>query len=206
MRLTMKLCHPLMFLLSFSVSVVVFAENKKAENTKTKEPKETSKAIGSKNTMTMQDKAESVRLTDDYVHRWVRLPTAKGTSISGGTVNIGPVEGYIDVFIFLSSWNIPSQQYIKKFKELEEQFSYLKTRFVYIFTHETMADAEGFVKEYKLKNAVLAGHDINKAYHNPTVPSVYIGDRNGWLLNRYLEFKDEDFKTLKEFLITITVM
>ena len=92
---------------------------------------------------------------------------------------------------------------IKSFKELEEKHSELM-KFIYVFSHDLLQDSKGFAKAYNLNQGVLAYHELLKTFHNPELPSVYISDRDGWLIDRYIKVKIDDFEKIDKLLTLIT--
>lgn len=104
------------------------------------------------------------------------------------------------VILFLASWSEPCQQIIEDYQKLEKRFERLPIDFVYVFAHDTKEDAEGFMQEFKMKDAVLANRDALKAFKNPKLPTVYVGDRRGFLTTRYVAIGGKDLRDLDEFL------
>ena len=85
--------------------------------------------------------------------------------------------------------------------ELEHRYTKLYTKFVFIFAHDTKQDALAFVKEYKIESAaVLANHYILKTFHNPTPPTIYIGDRHGWMTARYIKLEQAQIPEVDKIL------
>ncbi|MFW7378837.1 MAG: TlpA family protein disulfide reductase [Oligoflexus sp.] len=112
-----------------------------------------------------------------------------------------PEKGFAQVVIFIASWCLPCQQLMPEFKKLEKDFSSKFTRVVYVFAHDTQADAEGFKQHHKIgDNAMMGTPQILKDFHQPELPSVYIGDRHKWLVMRKLNTKWEDLKEVERFL------
>lgn len=154
----------------------------------------------------MTKKAKGFTRTSDYVHTWVKFPVAQGQSLSGGTKLMATRKGYITVVIFLASWNVKSQELISKFKDLEKKFQGLDVETIYIYTHDTLPDAQAFSLEYGLGTGMLAGHEINFEFHNPKIPSIYISDRHGWLANRFIDLDADKIKAVDAYLEKITVL
>ena len=136
---------------------------------------------------------------------WKKFPGLAGKSIfSEELVQVHPEPGQATVVIFVASWCERCQRLIGAFEGLRERYKDLPVRVVYVFSHDTLADAQGFAKEYKLKGqAVLSNHDILKSFHNPPLPSIYVGDRHGWLFKRFL---DSDAKEIEETGRLLTMM
>lgn len=141
-------------------------------------------------------------ISTEYVHDWQSFPTMTGQKVgSRSKLSVKPKEGEAIVAIFLASWCLPCQGLIKDIKSLEEKFQNRHTRFVYVFSHDTAADAFGFQKTYKLsENAMLADVALMKDFHQPQLPSIYVADRRTWLVWRALGLKRKDLAELDQFL------
>ncbi len=152
------------------------------------------------------EEAELPYATQNYVHRWIKFPFFKGKSINGGTINVTPQKGFNIVVFFVASWSVGSQDLIDYFKKIEAHYSNLNTRFVYIFVHDTLKDAQGFAKEHGIEEAMLADHTILKKFHNPPPPAIYVADNRGWITTRFLDAKKDDTRSLNYFLKYMTAL
>ena len=104
------------------------------------------------------------------------------------------------VAIFIASWCLPCQVLIGDIKELEKKYELRHTRFIYIFAHDTRKDAEGFRETYQIgKNALTADVQMMKDFHQPELPSIYVSDRQKWVVWRSVGLKREDIAELDEF-------
>lgn len=141
-------------------------------------------------------------ITNNYVHHWIQMPPLAGKNIDTGEATvITPEKGQPTVLIFLASWCLPCQKLTRSFEALRAKYAPRSTRFVYVFTHDTRADALAFAKDHKLKgDRLLASRESLKAYHEPELPTVYVGDRAGWLVERYVNVAPEGLKDLDGFL------
>lgn len=137
-----------------------------------------------------------------YIHNWVGMPSFVAPSLPqpGEQITVAHRYGRVLVLIFIASWCEPCQELMPAIKTIVQRYENLNTDFVYVFAHDTPQDAEGFMKEYKLPSGVLASYEALKAYHNPPLPSVYVGDRQGWLATRFLATRLEDLDKLNEYL------
>ncbi len=141
-------------------------------------------------------------ITSRYVHSWYNFPVISGKKI-GDTerLTFKPQRGYATVAIFLASWCIPCQVLIRNIIELQEKYEKRHTTFVYIFAHDTEADAAGFVKAYQIKGYnILANVELMNNFHQPDLPTIYLGDRYGWLTWRKLSVQQKDIIELDRFL------
>ena len=161
-------------------------------------------AAEKKETTVKSSEADSFIETKNYVHNWVKLPEIAGHNLAGDLIKQGPKRGVLDIVIFIASWCIQCQQLIDYIQDLENKYLKKNTRFTYIFSHDLKSDALGFSKAFKIKSAIIASHEILKAYHNPELPSIYIGDRHGWLLARYLKATPKELKKVDEVISYLT--
>lgn len=148
----------------------------------------------------MVKKAESRTITDDYVHHWISFPSGSGQSIAGGENTLKAKKGYITVVFFIASWDIKSQELLHRLQKLEQLYQDLATNFVYVFSHDTYDDAVAFAKDAGLSNGLIAGHELHKNFHHPKIPSIYVGDRAGWLTARFLDVTLKDIDELDLYL------
>ena len=140
--------------------------------------------------------------TNRYLHSWLSFPKIAMTRLSDERRYTYSIErGQALVTMFLASWCLPCQQIIRDTLELENKYHNRHTRFLYVFAHDTLADAQGFQKAYKLgDNAGLAEGKLLDTFHQPELPSFYVGDRNGWMTLRRLAATKKDLIEIDEFL------
>lgn len=148
------------------------------------------------------------KLPGGYVHNWTPFPTLEAKGIfSEELLQIPPEKGYASVVIFVASWCERCQRLIGRFEQMRSNFKDLPVRLVYVFSHDTLADAQGFAKEHKVAGQGLMGsHEVLKGFHNPPLPSIYIGDRRGWLLQRYLDADVKDIVETERILKLMTAI
>jgi thiol-disulfide isomerase/thioredoxin len=115
--------------------------------------------------------------------------------------------GRATMVFFVASWCESCQQLMPQIKIVANKFARSYTDVIYVFAHDTKADAAGFAKEHKLAGRLLlANHEILKAFKNPTLPSVYIGDRYNYIANRYIKFTTTDLESLNEYMTKLTLL
>lgn len=143
--------------------------------------------------------------TRTYVHQWLRMPQFTAVDItSGDAITVAPRKGRALVVVFLASWCEPCQEIVPQLAAVERHFAAINVDFVYVFAHDSKDDARGFMQEFKLRGGLIANHETLKAYHNPELPSVYVGDRHTWLAARYLNLDQAKLQNLQGFLQKIT--
>jgi thiol-disulfide isomerase/thioredoxin len=140
--------------------------------------------------------------SDTYVHKWLAFPAISGAGLpqADGQREVAPQPGRLTVLLFLASWCEPCQQLVPKFRQVEKRYARLPVDFHYLFVHDTLEDAGGFMKEFGIARGVLGNNDILKTFHNPDLPSIYVGDRHGWLMKRYIKAGPDAVVELDELL------
>ena len=148
--------------------------------------------------------AESFIPTNDYVHHWIPMPPLKGHSLTGKPMAMNLKKGTVNLILFISSWSIPSQEIILELLALTEQFKDKALEFMYVFTHDLPQDAAEFSKDYNIKKAMIASSELLEFYHNPSLPTIYLSDRNGWILSRFIKPTSQDLKKVSEIIKSLT--
>jgi len=145
-------------------------------------------------------------ISDNYVHEWLRFPSIEGESIfADRLISHKPRHGRSTVLIFLSSWCIPCQNLMPEFMELYQRHSQIYSDILFIFTSDTPKDAQGFAREYNLNApAIIANADILSKFNQPESPTIFIGDRWGWMTKRLRKMNRESIKEADEFLTLIS--
>lgn len=149
--------------------------------------------------------AAKTEASEHYVHHWVALPTFSAARLPDNEMtSVSPKPGRMLIVIFLASWCEPCQHLLPEFRRLEKRFARLSTDFVYLFAHDTLQDATGFMREFGLNSAYLAGREVLKTYHNPELPTIYVGDRRGWLTARFTKTNPKSLNELERLLQKLT--
>jgi thiol-disulfide isomerase/thioredoxin len=112
----------------------------------------------------------------------------------------------MSVLIFVASWCEPCQQLVPLLKPVVARYRQLDADFMFVFAHDTRDDALGFSKEYGIQPSILATDEALKAYKNPDLPTIYVGDRRGFMATRYKLAKAADVEALDAFLRTQTAL
>ena len=122
-------------------------------------------------------------------------------------LNFKPERGRAVMIFFVASWCEPCQVLMMEFKQLARKYANTNTDIYFVFSHDTKDDASGFVKEYQLpQKSLMANTDILTVFKNPELPSVYIGDRWGYLADRFLKIKKPDIDRIDQSLSQITAL
>ncbi len=209
--------HPFVVMLGLSLTPLARAEGEAKSEAKEGEAKGEAKPEakaenkdeakeGEGKLPAVTSEADSLEATTNYVNKWIPMPAFAATELLGaqsqGTVE--PRKGRAQVVLFLASWCEPCQQLMADYLRVQKKYQHLNTDFVFIFSHDTKDDAEGFMKEYGITNGYLASHEVLKLFHNPDLPAIYVADRHGWMATRLLKAGTKDVATLEELLRPIT--
>ena len=155
----------------------------------------------SKKPVDPKNNPQSYTPSNHYVHDWEAVKPIVGDRIGvAGNLEFQPRLGHMSVLVFLAPWNEPSQNMMRDLQKLEKQYAPLHTEFVYIFAHTTPEDAEGFYRHFNLSRAMMANDDILKTYNVDHLPTIYVGDKNGWLTRHHIETTLADIKSLGDYL------
>lgn len=152
-----------------------------------------------------QKQRELYEPSTKYRNSWIKIPGITGRNVfDDDRYEFKPERGVANVVFFLASWCEPCQKITPEMVALERKYKNLPVKFVYVFTSDTLQDAQGFAKEYKVTSGVMATHEVLRDYHGPELPTIYVGDRHNWLAKRTLKADDDSVKELDQFLALIT--
>lgn len=85
--------------------------------------------------------------------------------------------------------------------EMEKRFSDRAVDFIYMFSHDTTGDIGGFIKEYKVNGiSMKVNLNVTSDFHQAQLPTVFVADRNNWLVMRFSDIKLKDLDVLSEYL------
>ena len=89
--------------------------------------------------------------------------------------------------------------------ELYKRHSRIYSDVLFIFTSDTPQDAQGFAKEYNLDApAIMANSEILAKFNQPESPTIFIGDRWGWMTKRLRNLTRQSIKEADQFLLALT--
>lgn len=137
-----------------------------------------------------------------YVQKWISFPELKLKDLSSAEpLQKTAAKGRIQLVVFIASWCIPCQQIIDDLNRLDTKHKTKYTDLIYVFAHDTQADAQGFAKFHKIEDkAFLGTAKMLENFHQPELPSVYASDRYGWLAFRKLNIRETDIVELEDFI------
>jgi|GEM_PF-1300685 len=140
-----------------------------------------------------------MELTDGYVHEWIPFPPFNAIALPGGDkFSYKPARGEMTVVFLVATWCAPCVKMMPDILRMQARTARLPVRYINIFTHDTKQDATGFMKEHGMKSGVLATHEVLATFKNPELPAIYVGDRNSFMLMRYLKASPQDLAEVEE--------
>jgi len=144
--------------------------------------------------------ADSFIVSNSYVHNWIKLPVLTGNSIRGEKKEQRSIFGIVDVIIFVASYCVPCQQLTGYIRDLEQKYEDQNVRFTWVFAQDLAENARGFAEKYRIEKALVADDRILKAWKNPELPSLFVGDRYGWLLALFPSATPREIKEVDRIL------
>jgi thiol-disulfide isomerase/thioredoxin len=140
-----------------------------------------------------------MELTDGYVHEWIPFPAFGAIALPGGDkFAYKPARGEMTVVFMVATWCAPCVKMMPEILRMQARTARLPVRYINVFTHDTKQDATGFMKEHGMKSGVLATHEVLATFKNPELPAIYVGDRNSFMLMRYLKASPADLAEVEE--------
>jgi thiol-disulfide isomerase/thioredoxin len=138
----------------------------------------------------------------------LEFPSFHGESITDSQAfSFKPEKGRSFVVIFIASWCEPCQVLMPELKQLARKYSTPSNQVVFVFSHDTKTDAAAFAKEHQLTSpSILANVETLTAFKNPELPSVYVGDKWGYMADRYIKIQKDSVATLDETISKITAL
>lgn len=147
---------------------------------------------------------------DTYIGEWLRLPGVFGRSVSETQSDFShqPIYGRATVVVFLASSCETCQEQMESIKRLDDRYSQLFTDFIYVFVSDSNKDALDFAKEFQISNRKLvhANDEVLKLFKNPRLPSIFIGDRHGWLAEYHMDASAKDISMIENHLKLMTAI
>lgn len=136
------------------------------------------------------------------------FPSFSGEPIGGGSpLAFKPIRGHSVMVIFLASWCEPCQILMPELKQLARKYSTASNKVFFVFAHDTKADASAFAKEHQLVSpAIMANVGILTDFKNPELPSVYLGDKWGYMADRYIKIAKSDIDRLDSMVSKLTAL
>lgn len=188
-------------LILFSSNLLLASEkskNTQASSTEASEDKESSKVSSDSAAHPYNPRDENFK----YINSWIAMRPVQGKSLyDGNPTEISSEPGVSYLIFFISSWCSTCKTKIQDLKKLQDTHSKLYTKVIYAFSHDTYEDALNFSKKHDIqKDSVLVDDPTLAAYSNPHIPSVFVVDRNTWIIDAYQSLDQENLRDIDEIL------
>ena len=176
---------------------------------------EESKNTSTNSTVAGEDKKSSDQSSDSptssynprdeelrYINNWIAMRPIQGRSLyDGNPVQISSEQGVSYLIFFISSWCSTCKTRVQDLKKLQDTHSKLYTKVIYAFSHDTYDDALNFSKKHDIqKDSILVDDPTLAGYSNPHIPSIFVIDRNSWIIDAYQSFDQENLRNIDEIL------
>ena len=137
-----------------------------------------------------------------YINSWIAMRPVIGRNLyDGSTQTISSETGVSYLIFFIASWCTTCKTQIFELKKLQDTHEKLYTKVIYAFSHDTFEDAQSFSKKHDIqKNSILVDDGTIGAYSNPHIPSIFIVDRQSWIIDAYQSLDSENLKDIDEIL------
>jgi len=123
------------------------------------------------------------------------------------SVSFKPRKGHAVMVIFISSWCEPCQVLMPELKQLAKKYSTDSSEVYFVFAHDTKPDAAGFIKEHQLTApAVISNVELLTNFKNPELPSVYVGDKWGYMADRFIKISKNEIDNLDDVMSKVTAL
>lgn len=113
------------------------------------------------------------------------------------TLDFSPAKGHSIMLIFIASWCEPCQVLMPQFKHLARKYESDSTKIYFVYSHDTKEDADGSAKEHQItQSSLMSNIDMLINFKNPEIPSIFIGDKWGYLADKYQNVKKSDIDVI----------
>jgi peroxiredoxin len=109
--------------------------------------------------------------------------------LDGNPMRLSDHRGKVVMLEFFASWCPPCRQAVPELSELYEKYRERGFELIAVSIDESVSDARDFVEEYGIKfTVVFDDRDVNAAFGVYNIPTTFILDRNGKVVNKHLGF------------------
>jgi thiol-disulfide isomerase/thioredoxin len=123
------------------------------------------------------------------------------------TLDFSPTKGHSIMLIFVASWCEPCQVLMPDFKHLARKYESDSTKVYFVYSHDTKQDAEGSAKEHQItQSSLMSNVDMLINFKNPEIPSIFIGDKWGYLADQYQKVQKSDLDVIDRTLGNINAL
>lgn len=149
---------------------------------------------------------QATKITNDYVHQWVEMPKITLPNAIGGQIQLGKRKDRIYVTFFLATYCIPCQSMTPRILEIEEKYKELDVEFNYVFVADLPKDVSSYMTTYGILRGGVGSEKVQSVFNSPRLPTVFISDRNGFLIAKLDSPGPTTPKRLDKVLKMLTVL
>jgi thiol-disulfide isomerase/thioredoxin len=125
-------------------------------------------------------------------------PPIKVTTTSGQQLTLANYKGYVLILDFFASWCQPCKRSIPHIVELNRKYGKQGLQTLGLSLDEDKYDLIDFVAPFKLNYPVaLANEDLQNDYGLRSLPTVYVINKKGIVVDKFMGITDETKKNLE---------
>ena len=126
-------------------------------------------------------------------------PPFKVVSTSGQAINLANYKGYVLVLVFFATWCAPCREAIPHLVELNRKYGKQGLQVLGLSADE---DGEKVVRDFVAEKRInypvaLAGESVITDYGLRSIPTMYVINKKGVVVEKYMGFGDDMEKTME---------
>ncbi|WP_236014879.1 TlpA family protein disulfide reductase [Geomonas anaerohicana] len=127
-------------------------------------------------------------------------PPVKLTSTSGQPITLNNYKGYVLVMDFFATWCIPCKEAIPHLNSLMAKYGKQGLQVLGVSVDEgSDRDVKTFINERRISYPVaIAGEEMQTEYGLRSIPTVFVINKKGVVVERFQGFSDQTAKTMED--------
>ncbi|WP_224984466.1 TlpA family protein disulfide reductase [Geomonas agri] len=127
-------------------------------------------------------------------------PPIKLTTTSGQPITLNNYKGYVLVMDFFATWCIPCKESIPHLNSLKAKYGKQGLQVLGVSVDEgSDHDVKNFINERRISYPVaIAGEDMQTEYGLRSIPTVFVINKKGVVVERFQGFSDQTAKTMED--------
>ena len=127
-------------------------------------------------------------------------PPIKLTTTSGQPITLNNYKGYVLVMDFFATWCIPCKESIPHLNSLNRKYGKQGLQILGVSVDEgSDREVKSFIAERKISYPVaIAGEELQNDYGLRSIPTVYVINKKGMVVERLQGYSDQTAKTLED--------